>query len=211
MGKRDTPLEVDKEIIERGPGSLTEGQRRYLLGDSDIEPGSQRERTSRSRIRERIINGIDDTVLGLYYLDDRDLSQIEEYFNREAKKDVLYTAIRRLIALTGPTKVFPDQAIDEDEHNLGSDPDVVLDVIPEKMSDTLVEAYWHRYQQMDEQSWVPVDGELSGQVGFDRVDSKELPDDVEKSVEFRNLLLDYEEGSVSKKELIENFPFKKEE
>lgn len=203
--------ETDKEIIERGSGSLTESQRRYLIGNSNIESGSQRERTIRSRIRERVINGIDDTVLALYYLDERDISQLENYFNRNKEKDILYTLITRLIALTGPTKIFPDQALDEGEHDLESNPDVVMDVIPSKLSDILTEAYWHRYQQMDEQSWVPVDGELSGQVGFDRADSKELPDDVEKSVEFRNLLLEYEEGNVNKEELVENFPFETEE
>ena len=58
------------------PGILTEKQRQYLLGDSDIESGSQHERTIRSRIRERTGNILQDIEILSIGLEDRDIDQI---------------------------------------------------------------------------------------------------------------------------------------
>lgn len=211
MVEDETLSETDREIVERGPGTLTESQRQYLIGSSNIEAGSQRERTIRSRIRERTINGISDTVLALYYLDDRDIAQLEKYFGRDDGRDMLYSAIVRLMALTRPEDISPTRGITKDEHDFDSKPDVVMDVVPNKLSEDLREAYWHRYQQMEEQSWIPVDAKLTGQVAFDRADSESIPDDIEKSAEFRDLLIEYEQGELSKEELIEKFPFETDE
>jgi hypothetical protein len=61
-----------------GPGMLTETQRDYLKGELDIESGSQRERTIRSRIRERVYNSLGDLLTLRHNLESRDIEQISE-------------------------------------------------------------------------------------------------------------------------------------
>lgn len=73
MGNDDSEREYGRV------GLLTETQRRYLDGVSDIESGSQRERTLRSRLRERIVGGLHDLFfLSMRNLEDRDVEQISE-------------------------------------------------------------------------------------------------------------------------------------
>lgn len=74
--------ESDHTDAERPRGILNTRDREYLLGESDIEPRSQRERERRSDIRERAWNGLLDLQLLANELEDRDLQQLLP--NREA-------------------------------------------------------------------------------------------------------------------------------
>jgi len=65
------------------PGILTKKQRRYLLGESDIESGSQHERTIRSRIRERAGNILQDIEILSTGLEDRDIDQIPAHITND--------------------------------------------------------------------------------------------------------------------------------
>ena len=62
----------------RPRGFLTEADRRYLLGTSDLEPRSHGERRARERIRNRFFNALLDFVLVEEHLADRDREQVFE-------------------------------------------------------------------------------------------------------------------------------------
>jgi len=63
--------ESDNGNEYKGPGLLTETQRKYLAGQSDIESGTARERTIRGRIRERLISGLWDLAAMRIHLENR--------------------------------------------------------------------------------------------------------------------------------------------
>lgn len=60
----------------RQRGILNERERRYLLGQADIEPRSQTERDIRATIRNRIKHAIYDFSLLFAHLEDRDIEQV---------------------------------------------------------------------------------------------------------------------------------------
>jgi len=61
--------------VDRPRGVLTPVDREYLLGVSDIEPKSQRERNRRADIRERVFHGLLDFVL-LEHMEERDRNTV---------------------------------------------------------------------------------------------------------------------------------------
>jgi hypothetical protein len=61
---------------DRDRGVLTPADRRYLLGEADIEPKSTIERQTRERIRNRLANSVLDLALLYAHLEDRDLRQV---------------------------------------------------------------------------------------------------------------------------------------
>lgn len=67
--------------VERPRGVLTEADRRYLTGVSDLEPQSHGERRARERIRERIINAFLDFRIIDRHLEDRDRKRIFSAFD----------------------------------------------------------------------------------------------------------------------------------
>jgi hypothetical protein len=69
-------FDVDPRYEYDVPGLLTETQRLYLHDKSDIESGTQHERTVRSRIRERVTNLFKDIEILSDGLEDRDITQI---------------------------------------------------------------------------------------------------------------------------------------
>lgn len=207
MVEENGPSERDKQIVERGSGMLTESQRRYLIGKSDIKEGSQRERTIRSRTRERVINGIHDLSLALFRLDERDVQQIEDSFVELDEMGVLYSATARLLTFHLPLGIDSDTdpASVDTEDNLEFNPDIVVDIVADELSTYFRESIEQRYYQMNQDKWGVADAELTGKVGLNRI---KQPDGVtEDTAEFRRMLTRYEEGEVSKEELIEKFPF----
>jgi hypothetical protein len=60
----------------RPRGILNERERRYLLGESDIEPRSQAQRDIRATIRSRLRHSIYDFALLFTRLEDRDIEQV---------------------------------------------------------------------------------------------------------------------------------------
>lgn len=58
---------------DRETALLTPAQRKYLHGDSDIKKKSSHERAVRSRIRNRVRNGVFDLALLHHYIETRDL------------------------------------------------------------------------------------------------------------------------------------------
>jgi hypothetical protein len=78
---------------ERERGILSKRDRAYLLGYSDIESGSARERNVRRDIRERTRNAILDFSLLLEELEDKDREQIFSSNNAERFDNGLANAI----------------------------------------------------------------------------------------------------------------------
>ena len=68
--------QTDPENPERPRGILSPRDRRYLLGESDTEPETQKERNIRATIRERLRHAIMDFVLLYESLDERDCRQV---------------------------------------------------------------------------------------------------------------------------------------
>lgn len=54
---------------------LTQGQREYLKGESDIEPGTSRERAIRARIRKRLVRSVEDLALIHDHVEQRDIEK----------------------------------------------------------------------------------------------------------------------------------------
>ncbi|WP_430639366.1 hypothetical protein [Haloferax volcanii] len=63
---------------DRERGILTTTDRQYLLNEADIEPGTQAERDTRQRIRNRAYSALLDFELLLQHLEPRDRRQIFE-------------------------------------------------------------------------------------------------------------------------------------
>lgn len=61
---------------DRDRGILTETDRKFLRGESDIEPQSHGERRARARIRKRLRNAIYDLSLLFVHLEERDRKQV---------------------------------------------------------------------------------------------------------------------------------------
>lgn len=82
------PTELDEwyrtPADDRGRGILTKSDRKFLRGESDIEPQSHGERRARARIRERLRNAIYDLSLLFVHLEERDRKQV---FNRAQLDD----------------------------------------------------------------------------------------------------------------------------
>lgn len=119
---------------ERGRGILGRSDRKFLVGDSDIEPKSQSERNARARIRDRLRNAILDFPILLEHLEDRDLEQV-------LQPDVLYNDVTAAIpAAIGllyldDEEVFQtrvQQGIKKAEVRKGWDADVTVDIDVER-------------------------------------------------------------------------------
>ena len=91
---------------EMGPGVLSETQRKYIDGFSDVEPGSAHERTVRSRIRERMINGVRDFRWLALKLEDRDIKQAAE--NPSIHGDTIGPEIGRALELLLRLKYYSE-------------------------------------------------------------------------------------------------------
>lgn len=76
----ESPPDKPSEAYEytRNRGFLTEADRKYLVGDSEIEPRSHSERQARARIRDRVYHAFLDMVLVENELESRDRDQIFE-------------------------------------------------------------------------------------------------------------------------------------
>lgn len=72
------PLET---TLTRPRGILTEADRRYLTGQSDIKPRSHSERRARERIRERTVNAFLDLSLIERHLEERDRKLVFDVFD----------------------------------------------------------------------------------------------------------------------------------
>ena len=74
--------ELDPWRLDRPRGLLTEADREYLSGTSDLEPQSHGERRARERIRRRVKHALLDFEILFYCLEDRDIEQIYEQPDR---------------------------------------------------------------------------------------------------------------------------------
>lgn len=61
---------------DRDRGFLTEADRRYLHGESDLDHQSHGERRARERIRNRLLNALYDMAIVFESLEDRDRDQV---------------------------------------------------------------------------------------------------------------------------------------
>lgn len=71
---------------DRDRGILSERDRKFLRGDSDVEPKSDRERKVREDIRGRIFHGMVDFSLIFRCLEERDREQIFDFSDRTEKE-----------------------------------------------------------------------------------------------------------------------------
>lgn len=77
--------------LGRERGVLGQSDREFLLGTSDVEPGSQQARNIRARIRTRVINGLLDFDILLDHLQERDREQVFEFDPDESLEDFART------------------------------------------------------------------------------------------------------------------------
>jgi hypothetical protein len=106
----------DKENshLNRERGILTESDRRYLLGLSEIEPSSQSERNARARIRRRVQHALIDFTLLVENLEERDLDQILRGNNLDSEdRERLNEALFDVVALISRTEHPPRQVLYE--------------------------------------------------------------------------------------------------
>jgi hypothetical protein len=80
--------EWDDPPDDRVRGFLTETDRRFLRGKSEIEPHSHSERKARERIRNRIFNAFLDFSLVFRFFEERDREQIFSNPNRSPGKEL---------------------------------------------------------------------------------------------------------------------------
>lgn len=95
--------ELDPLNADRDRGILTKRERRYLLGESDIEPKSQGERAVRQSIRNHLTHAILDFWLLHSDMESRDLSAVfgdkSDPNSKETDSVPLHSAVSRVIAL----------------------------------------------------------------------------------------------------------------
>ena len=80
--------EWDDPPDNRPRGFLTEADRQFLRGESEIESQSHSERKARERIRNRIFHAFIDFSLVAQFLEDRDRKQIFSNPNRSSGKEL---------------------------------------------------------------------------------------------------------------------------
>lgn len=145
-----------------GVGLLTETQRRYLDGVSDVEAGSQRERTLRSRFRERVVGGIRDLFfLSMRDIDGRDISQISE------KIEIPQANVSRILSFI--LQIYYDRM----HYSIDERPEWIADDMESIINRTLVNLYNKKGIDIESAS---VDVDIDMEVG----EMIELPDDKQK-------------------------------
>lgn len=196
------PNETDDSVEQDGPGMLTKAQREYLYGDSDIEEGTQRERTTRARIRKRLTNGIHDLALALLNLEGRDIEQVRISFRESGELNVLHSATGRMLMLSSlpPEKAIPNEADREiqGETTLSmSTADYTVDVLPDEVQTHFFESIQRMHRLDSDSDWTVRDSKLTSTVGFDEDRSKSV-----QATELRRLITRYESGEISRSELM---------
>jgi hypothetical protein len=199
--------EGSESQVANGPGMLTSSQREYIIGESDVEKGSQRERTIRSRIRERLVNGINDLDLALWGLDKRDLGQVETTISGR-NNELLQRAAGRLLAFSALSVEEASHTNPEFEKavDANSIADIVVNLVPHS-----TERFFHEYLQseyIDHERWTLRDSELNSNVGFDYANS-DSPS--RSSAELQRFVQQYEMGEITKDELIRKISDHEEE
>jgi hypothetical protein len=188
------------EVPREGPGMLTKAQREYLQGESDIEEGSQRERTIRSRIRGRLYNGISDISLALWRLEARDINQVRDMFSDDISG--LHSATGRMLMLNS---LPAEEAISNDmarEIRIGNGAvaDYGVNVLPSDVETFFQQSMKDFHIQGGSDDWKVRDVELSSTVAFDR----SVPDTGRMStVELRDLITRYERDEISLVDFVE--------
>lgn len=76
MVKDETNKELTASKPDRQRAILTKRERKYFLGQSDIEPRSQAERTLRQNVRARLTNAILDFPILAQKMEQRDLDRV---------------------------------------------------------------------------------------------------------------------------------------
>ena len=89
--------------LDRPRGVLSQRDREYLVGESDIEPKTQSERNVRGTIRERVKNALLDFTLLLHHLPPRDRKQIFDSPDRGVRTGIA-DALGFLYHETEPTR-----------------------------------------------------------------------------------------------------------
>jgi hypothetical protein len=185
-----------------GPGMLTKAQRKYLRGESDIEEGTQRERTTRSRIRKRLVNGIQDLSLALFRLDKRDIDQVKNGIN-ESDHD-LYTTTARMLAFSSLPleEVVSKETNYELRNNNSAAADYTVDVLPSRLKAGFHNALTDLYISSDQEEFHIRDADITSAVAFDWKTSENT-----QGEELRELIDHFDSGEISREELIEELLF----
>lgn len=99
-----------------GSGILTGDQRQYLRGQSEIEPGSSRERNMRRRIRQRVRNAVLDFGILNRHLDQEDLAQaleVDESYPTRKEPEEMRKELRRVLGFEELEEaILPPEIVD---------------------------------------------------------------------------------------------------
>lgn len=191
------------EVADRPQGLLNRRHRRYLLGESDIEPRTQTERDARRTIRQRLYNGLLDFVLVYRHLGSRDIDMAIGDLDTDARlsRDKAIANAMALFLDLGSGEELADASEFEryveraallswrDRHEpeaagnvwLG-EPDVELTVdFPDRIDTTdltdKVDAVWDRLLELEETDLEGLDGhrgEVGMALGLDSLGSDEI-------------------------------------
>ena len=96
------------ERIKRDRGILTQSDREYLRGESDLEPKSHGERVARERIRKRIANSIIDLEVVGSHLQRRDWNQLVDSLDEDEIKRAI-TVLEAMAALKETRSILSDR------------------------------------------------------------------------------------------------------
>jgi len=202
-------LNSDEEPVEYGPGMLTNTQRQYLVGDLDVESGSQRERTIRSRIRDRVANTIFDLIIFHRHGEKRDIEQVSKKANLgTSEAGGIIGLFLRFNANISPflknndidsdSNIKPDPFVNQTAPNeLGLETDQeeaeeLLDLIENIINRSINQTY--RAQGHDIEN-LSVDMEITLGDDLDSLAEQDL-----ESLDERSLMLLYQENKISKDE-----------
>ena len=165
---------------------LTPGQRDYLRGESDIEPGSANERAVRNRIRNRLRQSISDLAIINEHLEPRDLEQAFDLI------DLIDFSVPISLLLDIYSRVKLDQ-VDENRGTVPSDE--AIDGFEAIYAGALRDLYIKRGYAVEEIS-VDIDVELGENI--DEVAETEL-----SQLPNRQIIQLFEAGEIDRYEFID--------
>lgn len=144
-------------MTQRSRGILSEKEEKYLQGDTDVEPGTQNERTLRARIRSHLSKTIKDFHLIDRELQDRDRKEVFKEFPEDPREvndfkqganDAIRLLWRALRERDIDAEKFFEHALSGSEYDLQMDKgrqqvkrvevDIDMDVVETKDSKTVL-------------------------------------------------------------------------
>lgn len=156
----DESSDVENPHLNRERGILTDSDRSYLLGLSDIEPSSQSERNTRARIRKRVQHALIDFTLLVENLEERDLDQILKASNLDSEnQERLNEALVDVVALVSrtehpPRQVLYEKGLERALRRKGLAADVDIDINIDRLEDAKLAEMWDDEDEFDPEAFI---------------------------------------------------------